>query len=765
MRTGKKCATDKEVEKAGEKFIVLLSKIAFSSMSKEQCETIEAKGVEEVKEPGYPLLIDETLQLDLLVKNDSSYHFIHPTLQQYFTACHLVRLLKLKNPQAQTFICKNKYNPHLQQVFCFAAGLCSLEDKRLQDGASTTAEHLLDSLFGAYLDEGTKDLIGVYEAQLGVQMLEESDLPASLQSKILQKRISFWTCPETHPDLSETHFNKMTPILSSCPKYTNAYCIPYMIDHINEGNAIQFCSDVQRLKCFIPSVIFKLMALLESKNPKVVIASVNALASVDPRFPNFLMIQEAIFALLQSSDEHLLNAIGARIDIFYNFPPYIAKAGRQLLIRSHPIAKGIALVLYIVALSQENSDAHKMALIRVFKDADLKTQQHALALLADNVLRKDNKTVDMLFVKEIVNFLNSSDNSVKKHACIALSFVNIQDNAIREEIVKTLESFPIELIEEACITMWAFEARTKVIRIILSLLISASASAQESGCRLIINLKFAHPDFAPLLTKLLQGKDFNIRKQACQALEVMDALESSTIHEIIQLLSSPTPSVAATAKKTLVKFKISDLVHIQAIIALLKDSTSNARYAAHQTLLELLREPAAIPHIALLLSDSELDCKLIAFEALMKFYLETAVSPIPIQEIVATLPNAEKLLTLIEKYHEAAKFYQLAPFLASLPPGISPSPFLFDNLLKACHQEFLDRWTIGLHAFIALCNKFGDWKNDGLIFTVYAKRTFELAMQNNKALHMFNSRLHIDGVELDVSAKFANQLASQLSIM
>ena len=90
---------------------------------------------------------------------DNAYEFAHLTFQEYFAARYIKNLFQNKPKEAAEIIQSHKFNPQLQVVWWFLAGLLKNDPNNL-------------ITFFALLDD-PPDLIGIYAFQLKVHCLEE----------------------------------------------------------------------------------------------------------------------------------------------------------------------------------------------------------------------------------------------------------------------------------------------------------------------------------------------------------------------------------------------------------------------------------------------------------------------------------------------------------------------------------------------------------------------------------------------------------------
>ncbi len=568
-----------EAERKGREYIAAWSSIAFLSVVEGEYGKIPPDIIDKA-------LIDPSLNIaDLLIFNilvfkNSEYSFIHPTFQEYFAACGLIDLLKQNSPNAQAFISKNKYNPRLQLIFRFAAGLCILEDKK----SKIVVEPLVDKLFSAYLSEGTLDLIGKYEASLGILMLEESAIPDTTHSQELQKRIARWIAPND--------FYTLVSTLNSCPKYKDKHCLFYASYDLNEKTKIEWCRYVASLKYSNEKVISQLMTLSDSEEPQLQRAAFDALTKADKRGLGWEKVCKKILAVLQQSEEHIVDSCDGEGTLLYN---------------PHTI-KTMAIRWFTEVLSEEVPEQNKRAVIEALHQADRDIQEIVLEKLGEE------KSLDFFTIQMIITFLNSSDNEVKKCACKALRYVEIQDNEQKEKAIRLLAKFPSSLIKVASLTMWALKAFDKVFQNVLSLLKSASLSERKSGCELVRELKSSNLELVEELVKLLSDQD--LKQSACLALKHIENVEPIPFNQILPLLKDP--NTAEVASLTLVKHKISDQTCIQAVALLLNDRFPSIRKAAYEMLYGLIKKSLALSHIAALVTELNVDSRLLAYQALIK---------------------------------------------------------------------------------------------------------------------------------------------------
>ena len=98
------------------------------------------------------------------LESEKHHYFVHLSLQEYFTACHLVNALQHQPSVAIEFIREQKYNLWFLVVLIFISGLLSAGgDKRSRD-----------TFWSALLSEPL-DLIGVRHMHMIILCLNETE--------------------------------------------------------------------------------------------------------------------------------------------------------------------------------------------------------------------------------------------------------------------------------------------------------------------------------------------------------------------------------------------------------------------------------------------------------------------------------------------------------------------------------------------------------------------------------------------------------------
>ena len=128
-----------------------------------------------------PLYIDSVVNSEFLHTPDEEiYYFPHLMLQEFFAAKYIALALERQDIHTINYIKQEKYNPRLENVWWFVAGL--VKERR----------EILEQYF-TLLEEEPVDLIGLAKDMLLVRCLEECALKVSIVRKeqILQ-RLCTW---------------------------------------------------------------------------------------------------------------------------------------------------------------------------------------------------------------------------------------------------------------------------------------------------------------------------------------------------------------------------------------------------------------------------------------------------------------------------------------------------------------------------------------------------------------------------------------------
>jgi HEAT repeat protein len=516
---------------------------------------------------GFPVFADDILRKLSFLRTsysasedtDRSYHFLHLTIQEYFTAQYFVRQWKSDQPLSclilggrqkeitpERFLQQEKYNPRFDIVWRFVAGLLQTDRDE---------KPLLR--FFQILEDEPRDLFGPAHQRLFMHCLSEvalSDnkpglekLRAEIENRLTRwilfeydLRGSTWLGTEMeYPEhllislLQEGHDKMKTSIwetLARRPRISST--LLHLVVSMMGGNT---SDDLERaiLRALLhhqkdlPEWFLKvLISLLNEEDPHVRLRTSDAM-SHQSHLPEEIL--KALVSRLEDKDRHVRSNAAYALHRQLTLPEDILKALiSQLEDKNSTIRSKAALALGNQSTLPE--DILK-ALVSQLEDKNSSVRSKAAHALGNQ------STLPQEILKALVSRLEDKEWHVRSNAAYALRC----QSTLPEEILKAL----VSQLEDENSTVRSKAARAlrnqstlpqEILKALVSQLEDKNSSVRSKAAYALANRLTLPEDILKALASRLEDKDKRVRVSAAVALGYRSNLPEEILKALVSRL-------------------------------------------------------------------------------------------------------------------------------------------------------------------------------------------------------------------------------------
>ena len=353
---------------------------------------------------------------------DNVYEFAHLTFQEYFATRFIKKLFHHKPQEAEEIILSHKFNPQLQVVWWFLAGLLKNEPTHL-------------STFFSLLDD-PPDLIGIYAFQLKVHCLEECGWPSTLPNIQKYKHELQNALPQLlrHKNKDKDVRDSVSDIINSAFKTS-----PEHAQQVIDALLPLFKDEDKAVRLFVVTVLGKAIIASPAHASQIIDALLPFLKNQDKAVCELVVrmlgeapktslkpapqIIETALLLLKDKDEAVRWSVVHILDQAIKTSPQHASQ----------------IIDAVLPLLQDEDEAILDSVVRILSQAINTSPEHAQPIINYILpLLKDGKAVRGTIAQMLGKAIGASPQHASQIIDAALPLLKDNDEVIRGSIAHTL---------------------------------------------------------------------------------------------------------------------------------------------------------------------------------------------------------------------------------------------------------------------------------------------------------------------------------------
>ncbi len=510
--------SDVTILKKCQDLIDFFSRIAFQGMDRETL-ILPSSLIKEIIQPFQeknPLFLKEVIEVGLIKATQEGkleiakdYQFLHPTYQELYAARYLRQVLSNKNKQEiSKFMRKFKYDPKMQIVFWFTAGLIQKEPE------------LLQLFFTSFLEE-PRDLVGLYESQLLIRLLEEAGLPKE--------------------GIIDEAWKGLKPLLNKIPSYETKALMPFF--KLSPNFAKQ-------------EVVPRLLSALKDENKLVRRDAAGAIGN------------------LGIKDKQIVEALEkAKNDEYWAVKSNAAEALVKLATHDNKLVDSKKTETPVgLGKSGEKNEKDVDIHLSNSLDEDIGVRSNAVGELG-NLEVTDKKVIDAL-----LKALEDKHNLVVRNAIEALGKLGVKDEEVVNALLKVMQDKNNASRSFAAKTLGKLKVKDDEV-IIKALLISLQDDDDDLRMHTVETLGILGDKSDKTIHALLKSlldKDERVRRNAAEAMGNLGIKADKIIEALLKALQDNDNQVKSNAAEALGKLgDINDKVIAALLNILLLDERTS----------------------------------------------------------------------------------------------------------------------------------------------------------------------------------------------